>query len=1605
LDGRQIVYVPGEGSSPLNTNRTDYFNFSVRDGQGNTLTDQTFAITALLGTEAPEDDVTFWSVDSEQTFVDGGDGDDTFAILGTAGDDVVTMRPSDDGTQIVFTVNGQTVTVDGFEDVDFLLGEGDNTVDIEGDFSNTDLSPTTVYYRGGAGDDILRPGLRDADGNIIMTFNTNMVIDGLGGNDFLLGGNRDNILIGGAGADTIFVPRRTGNLGQQGNGKNTIFPGLPQLDANGNIVQADSVVIEKDAALTIINIHGSTKSATEIDLRQATKEVRIQLDFDLFTNPENLARITMEEFDTYFRLRIPLELENNDPNNALVIEVPIGDYDYDNGPNFFLVDDKRSESQRIEDAEGLLATQLPGAAYRLDVPSELSVFNFDRPAFEIQLDLYTLYTNFLDQHRNFIVTRQLGTAKFPQVLNGGIYGDIIVSIDDPNVNVSSEETDWSHVIKTNSRSFDRVRGQEHILVGDRLDNFIELNPYDRVQALGRGGNDQFLLVSSDTSSADNIGNYHLDGGDGVDLLTGRRVNFTGTSFRVIGDDPGSYLVEKWVNGVVRGTANLVNVEAIDLADGNDILTGTSGRDMFDGGLGQDELFGNDGSDILLGGQEDDTIIGGDGRDFIAGDRDDSLLYSLPAGTLVGLVGFAGLFNLDIDEIEQLYAEGEDDGNDRLFGGEGDDRLFGFGGDDRLLGEAGNDELRGGSGNDGLFGGEGDDTLGGGSGNDVLDGGIGQDEVSAGEGDDFGSFTVGEVGTSITDSYNGGEGFDSLRIRFDPTSVTPNELQELILLERLFADPDFDPNTEFITFPSLQLSIFGWEFLDFTDLQGNPIVPSVQEPKAPVDLLLDNVAISENLPGATIGNLTVIDPNPNESFTFTIDDNRFEIIGDIQQGYQLSLKSGVALDFELEPSVAINITVTDSDNLTYTESFTIEVLDLLELDGDNGFTFTDNISGGRAGLSTAIVGDVNRDGYDDMLVSSLPRSFVGGATNLAYLIYGSDQPFPATLTDADLLNGAGSIIELPSGSGWFMRSAGDFNGDGRADFIIGDRNEPIGVNPLTVEGKAYVFFGQLSSVGFPSRFSTSSLNGSNGFRLSFAVSGEIPNQSLLYDAKSAGDLDGDGYDDLMVVGGRYLDPVRIIYGSSSGFSADMDISSLRSTEIQGGFGPAAPMGDINGDGYDDLFISLRNPLGDSSINQGFVLFGRAGGFSSVVNVNTTPGAVIQGRTDALLSGAAEPAGDINGDGFDDFLISTVPENSVDGGEVYLLFGGQITAPITTRPVVDLNDPFWLTGDRGLLILPSPNITVNFLDRTTTFGDAVQGIGDVNGDGFDDLMIRAVDAQSRFFDSLHYILFGKSSFSFTSPLVLERQELSPQDGIFIDELGLWVDGTQGLAGGGDVNGDGYDDFIFSDIFGNNLGSGINAGESYVIFGDNFSNAVTQEGTDGNDILTSPQAGIPDILIGGRGSDVLVGMGGADVLYAGPGDDTIVVGGTTVAEYRRIDGGSGIFDELAVDGSLSLNLGNDGTVAQNPAGNRLIQGIERINLRTGSDNASTLTFDLEDVLDLSDTENSLLILGDGSDRIDSNSGWVLNSNLNGFNYYTHSQAPGFVLEVSEAIVQNIF
>ncbi|TWT84610.1 Bifunctional hemolysin/adenylate cyclase precursor [Planctomycetes bacterium CA13] len=592
------------------------------------------------------------------------------------------------------------------------------------------------------------------------------------------------------------------------------------------------------------------------------------------------------------------------------------------------------------------------------------------------------------------------------------------------------------------------------------------------------------------------------------------------------------------------------------------------------------------------------------------------------------------------------------------------------------------------------------------------------------------------------------------------------------------------------------------------------------------------------------------------------------------------------------------------------------INLASLPIGQGTTFF-GISPFDIALHVGGAGDVNGDGLDDFLIGATGA----GRSGQTYLVYGTDSPLaPMEVSSLGLsgvtINGIDTFDD--SGSGV---SLADINGDGFSDVLIGSPFADGENNAFSQKGESYVIFG---GPALPSTIDLASL-GTDGV----TIFGAANDDRMGYAINNAGDVNGDGFDD-MIVGSHTRGSAYLVFGGPN-LPATIDLASLGSAGVtMPGARTVGQGGDFNGDGFDDVLVALTSV--DFGRGATYVVYGAATMPETItMSFLGASGVTINGESSSDGSGTSISfAGDVNGDGFDDLITGSLR------GRSHVVFGGSS-----------------LPSMINLLTLGTGGVEFFAVDSESL---SVGGAGDVNGDGFDDLLVGSPSGdgidQSKVGSGETYIIFGSTVLP---PVINAAVSLA---GITIygvdssDSSGVTVD----IAG--DVNGDGFDDILIgaSSDGANNGTSG--AGESHLVLGSDFLSTVTHKGGSQADSLTGDKE--TNVMIGGRGDDELVGAGGRDVLRGGEGDDILAVGDLT---FARLVGGNG-FDTLRLDtGGVTLDLT---TLPDNR-----ILGIEQIDIVGTGDN--TLTLDLQEVLNISDESNTLVVRKDADDTVNVGAGWI--------------------------------
>ena len=424
-------------------------------------------------------------------------------------------------------------------------------------------------------------------------------------------------------------------------------------------------------------------------------------------------------------------------------------------------------------------------------------------------------------------------------------------------------------------------------------------------------------------------------------------------------------------------------------------------------------------------------------------------------------------------------------------------------------------------------------------------------------------------------------------------------------------------------------------------------------------------------------------------------------------------------------------------------------DPASIDGNNGFFLQGDEEYSFAGVDISQAGDVNGDGIDDLIIGASGSSPNDSSyAGKAYVLFGDNAGFPDTL-GLETLNGTNGFamngINIFADAGSAVSNAGDINGDGVDDIIIGARYAPR--DTLVDVGEAYVVFGSTS--GFTSPIELSSLDGTNGF----TILGESEDAYTGSSVSTAGDINGDGMDDIIIGAPNALSDTThsgaayVIFGTNAGFPSSFNLSAIDGTN---GFkipglryedytGEAVSnIGDFNNDGIDDIIISAPSASvisPDAHAGESYVIFGNNAGFShpfDLASLDGNNGFLIQGLNDFEYCGAAvSGTGDVNGDGIDDLVLSAPlasPNGNVHAGETYVIFGtDSIFATGFSLANID--------GNNGFIIQGSTSYDYS--------GISVSGVGDLNGDGANDVVIGGWGAARNGMNDVgeSYVVFGK------------------------------------------------------------------------------------------------------------------------------------------------------------------------------------------------------------------------------------------------------------------------
>ncbi|MCB9735369.1 MAG: FG-GAP repeat protein [Deltaproteobacteria bacterium] len=521
-----------------------------------------------------------------------------------------------------------------------------------------------------------------------------------------------------------------------------------------------------------------------------------------------------------------------------------------------------------------------------------------------------------------------------------------------------------------------------------------------------------------------------------------------------------------------------------------------------------------------------------------------------------------------------------------------------------------------------------------------------------------------------------------------------------------------------------------------------------------------------------------------------------------------------------------------------------------------WTWEPDVGGANAGFSVAGAGDVDGDGFDDVLVGAYgyQSSTVGGR---AYLFRGSASGLATTPAWTGQVDQAGAMY------GYAVSTAGDVDGDGYDDVLIGIRER---TNPEEKEGAVFLYRGSPDGLGAAP---------------AWVGEADAPLARFGYQLGAAGDVNGDGYSDVVIAapnydGTAYHDGAAFVYyGSPDGLSATWDWL-FETGQADANIVGVGSAGDVDGDGYDDVIIgAYRYTEGEYQEGKVFVFHGSADGLGDPA----APDWTAQGdEVLADLGWDCETAGDVNGDGYSDVIVGAFDYGNFQThtppyGSAYLYLGSPDGLAAT---------PAWAVR--------APDLGM------AAFGWSLASAGDVNGDGFADIVVGAPSANSS--QGAAFVFLGsRAGLATTATRRLDGPAASTSYGYSV-------------AGAGDVNGDGLSDVIVGAPYATDGES--SEGRAYVYYGapGGLTGAALREG--GGVTLAFPG----DVTGDGYG-DLLVGSpaegagAGAVRLFpgsaAGPGDTAVwEAHGDAGDQLGAAVAGAGDVDD---DGALDLLVGAPG------------------------------------------------------------------------------------------------
>ena len=460
---------------------------------------------------------------------------------------------------------------------------------------------------------------------------------------------------------------------------------------------------------------------------------------------------------------------------------------------------------------------------------------------------------------------------------------------------------------------------------------------------------------------------------------------------------------------------------------------------------------------------------------------------------------------------------------------------------------------------------------------------------------------------------------------------------------------------------------------------------------------------------------------------------------------------------------------------------------------------------RAGTSISVSGDLNGDGFDDLVIGCAEYNQSGNFSGKVFILWGKATGW-AYDVNLSTTTGPTFLGEHPDDrAGASVSIVGDVNGDGTDDLAIGaPRNKEGGNTSTASAGKVYIIFGKTGSASWNQNVNLSNADAS--------FFGGTPEDNAGAHVTAAGDVNGDGFHDILIGAsgngdvGLESGKAYLMFGKASGWTNGFNLSNANASfrgEMPGdkaGNGIGGH-GDVNGDGLDDIAIGAwSNKWGSNGANntgQAYVVFGKTSGWTRNVNLSTANASFIgEGERD-WAGYEVIVAGDLNADGLDDLVINSA-ENGTYGsmaGRIDIVFGKASAWGMHTN--LSQSDMCYLSSYWGM-----------------REGSLMTPAGDVNGDLFDDFLIGNDNIMRSDLKGGAYLYLGNVTSGWG--VRNSTMEATADAGFVGEDGGDWA--GSGIGGGGDLNGDGYDDLAIAATQTDYQASTMNqSGKIYVVFPD--------------------------------------------------------------------------------------------------------------------------------------------------------------------------------------------